>query len=205
MVWGSWRGFGFFVEDFYVFGGSAFPEVDAGDAFEAEVVEDFPDDFFDVAGGEFVVEFVGVDAVEEFFAEGFGAGAFGSAVDSVFDAADDFPAGVGSGLGREFGRVEGLGLRDRAADGAADAVEGDREGFAGLGWFAGLDYFCVDGFGDVGAHGDELVEDFAVEGVVFGLARVGVELVAWGYRYYILTMGSRGKRKRITGTRTFVG
>ena len=180
----AWRG-GAGVEVLDVGWGSAAPGVVAGWRCQAEVAAEFGDDVRDGAGQEVGVEVGVVEAVAQLGGEGLGAVAFvGGAVDGVLDGADDLLAGVGAGRGRVEGKfwglVQALGEGDAAADGPGDAVEGCCEvdqggrrrlvrrvrgrmrgdgGLGGLGLDEGL---AVQGAGEAGAHGNEVVEGLAV-------------------------------------------
>ncbi len=132
---GAWFGGGLGAEDGDVVGGAAERWPEAGECGgEAEVAAEFGDE---VAGGavvDVVDEFGGVDALEQFEAEGFGVGGRGGALDVVLDGADDLLAcggvfGVcgGGGLGDVFGEDDG------ASDGLGDAVEGGGAGGDGDG------------------------------------------------------------------------
>ncbi len=183
------------MEGLEVFGGSAFPGVCAGLVGDAEVSGDLADDFCGGLGFEVEFEVRGVEAVEELGLEGLAFVRGAGALDGVFDVADDVfaggDAGCRPGLGRGAGGVglgggglvEFLGEEDGAADGSGDALEGVRKGGGlsggggrgGLGGLGGGD-LLVEVPGDVGAHGDEVVEDLVVVGCVVGavLLRDGV-------------------------------
>ena len=117
---------GFGVEEFDVLGGSPGAFGLEGEAADAHVVEDFLDDVGAGAEVDVLVGVGGVEAVDEFDAQGCGVGRFHFLVDDEFDAADDGFADLGAagGLGFEgggFGQV--FGEEDRAADGGGDALE----------------------------------------------------------------------------------
>ena len=164
-------------EGFEVLRGAAAEWVGAGHGGDAEVSGDLFHDVGDGAGGEVVFqglqEFGRVQALAELGLEGgivWGAGA----VDGVFHVADDLCMGVGLGAsvgvrGLEahgFGDV--LGHEDAAADGARDAVEGDRRvgargvrvAGAGRGVVFGLG---CDVAGEAGAEFDEFMQGCPVE------------------------------------------
>ena len=166
-----------------VLGRAAFPGMGAGGGGQAEVAADFGDDFGDWTGGEVVLEVGGVEAVVQLGLK-VGAVTAGGALDCVFDFPEDALAGGGAVLGRVAGGRCGLGeaagQEDAPADGAGEAVEGDREGDQGVwcwsrlrsGSRCGLGLsgsLLVQEAGEVGAHGDQVVQDLPVERGVCGL------------------------------------
>lgn len=156
------------AEEGDVVGGAAGEGVNAGDVGDTEVAAEVADDLGGRAMGEVGVEIEGVDAFEEFAAEGAGFGRVGLAVDGLLDGADDLLAlhralGVGEGLGAgrrgRFGDVSGE--NDGAADGEGDAVEG--LGAVGKGEVRGG---CLEFLGEGGADVEEDGEGALVGGVV---------------------------------------
>ena len=198
--------------------GAALPRAGAGEGCQAEVAAEFGDDVGDRAGADVVVEVGGVEAVVQLGVQRVGAGVFGGgrrALDDVLDLADDAAAGGGAVVGRVRGGLDGFGEaaceEDAAADGAGDAVEGGGEADEGVwggggrrgcvlvrgggGGLCGLGLGCrlaVQEAGEVGADGDQVMQDLAVAACVCGLAGVVLRSGAgW--------LGGREQKKNIVG------
>ena len=129
-------------------GRAALPGIGAGGGGQAEVAADFGDDFGDRAGGEVVVDVGGVQAVVQLGLEAGGVGG-GGAMEGVLDFPEDALAGGGAVLGRVPGGCRGVGeaagQEDAPADGAGEAVEGDRYRDQGVWGWGGLRGGCRRG------------------------------------------------------------
>ena len=194
-------------------GGAAAPGGVAGWRGQAEVAADFGDDVGDGAVGKVPVEVGGVEAVVQLGGQcpggvvGLGVvGVLGGALDRVLDGADDLLAGGGAVDGGVLRGRRGEAAReeDAAADGSGEAVKGGddlwerRGGRCGVGrgvlWGGrrggGL---LVQGAGEVGADGDEVVQNLAVEAGVLGLLAGVVWVGGWGW------VGGHEQKKNIVG------
>ena len=158
---GLGRGWGFGglgAEGFDVLGGAAVVGAVRAGA-EAEVAEDGSDDVEDRAGADVVFDVGGIEAFDEFGAEGFGAGiglgvgfgAWGVGGDGVLDGAEDLSARGGAEFGGGCGVdlvlvgdrfLDFAGQEDGEADAEGCAVEaGVGVGFRG-GGFGGCGFGC---------------------------------------------------------------